>query len=139
MSDALRTALKRVTVPRLRAAGFRGTLPDFRRAHAGGVDLVCFQFSQWGPSLYVEIARVGPQGVHYASGDQRPIDGIKVHHVPLGDRQRVGSPAEVANGFDFAAVESDPELADRLARRIADLLDHAQPFWNEGAGQSGAA
>lgn len=47
--------------------------------------------------------------------------------------------ALTSNGFDFAAVESDPELTDRLAGRIADLLDDAQPFWNEGAGQSGAA
>jgi len=57
-SDCMRQALRTAVVPVLRGRGFRGSFPNLHRVRDSHVDLLGFQFSQYGPSFYIEIASV---------------------------------------------------------------------------------
>ena len=81
-SDAMRQALKEVAVPRLRERGFCGSFPHFSRIGNARADLLTFQFSQYGPQLYIEIA----------SCPVKDSDGpstLRTYHAELY-RRRVG-------------------------------------------------
>ena len=60
--DRMIAELKRVAVPELRAIGFKGSFPHFRRASDTQVDLLTFQFSAGGGRFVVEIGKFPPQG-----------------------------------------------------------------------------
>lgn len=57
-SDSMRKALRTAVVPVLRERGFRGSFPNLYRVRESHIDLLTFQFSQFGPNLYIEIASV---------------------------------------------------------------------------------
>lgn len=60
MSEArkkMNEALKEIVVPILREKGFKGSFPHFRRVSGKYLDLLTFQFSQWGGQFVVEIGK----------------------------------------------------------------------------------
>jgi hypothetical protein len=91
----MRRALREHVVPNLRARGFRGSFPHFSRVKSDRIDLLTFQFSIYGPTLYVEIATCGPDGVVYTTGEKIEPHAVRVRHT--GTRRRLGRGAD-----DFA-------------------------------------
>ncbi len=55
-------ALKQLVVPDLRAAGFKGSFPHFRRLTTDRIDLLTFGFDKDGGGFYIEIAQCTPEG-----------------------------------------------------------------------------
>ena len=49
-------ALAEHAIPQLRALGFKGSMPHFYRDRENHIDLLTFQFSQWGGRLVAEAA-----------------------------------------------------------------------------------
>ena len=72
--------LKAKVVPILRQKGFKGTYPHFRRITEKKIDILAFQFSQWGPQFYVEIAVAPSNGVNLLDGKHIPPDIVKHNH-----------------------------------------------------------
>ena len=110
-------ALKRIVVPGLRRQGFKGSQPHFRRPRDGHVDLLSFQFSQWGGRFCVEAARCRPEGID-GPGDHVPAAKAKAWDLPT--RHRVGSEQP---GYDhwFAFEKEDPPAVAELA--LAKIID----------------
>ena len=96
-SDHMRTALKSSVVPALKSRGFSGSFPNLYRVRDARVDLLSFQFSQFGPSLYIEIASC-------ATGDECalvPPSKLRRHHAGLYFRRIGPMPS-----LEFDNVES---------------------------------
>ena len=85
----MNAALKQVFVPALRARGFRGTFPHFRRARPDRVDYLTVQFYSSGGSFVVELASAGPDGKPRGFGNNLPIDKLNVQF--FSRRFRLGS------------------------------------------------
>ncbi|XZE35648.1 DUF4304 domain-containing protein [Pirellulaceae bacterium SH501] len=115
-------ALKKIAVPVLRAQGFKGTLPHFRQVFDDHIRVIGFQFSQWGPSFYVELGVCGPDGttfgeVHYHA------DRIKYYQSHA--RRRVGKLP-----FHYGAADTA-----EVARDVAIVLQHIEDDWNSSLEQ----
>jgi len=123
-SDEVRHALKNAVVPVLRTRGFKGSFPHFSRTRADRLDLLTFQFSQFGPDLYVEIASCGPNGVTLNDGSVIPPGKVRTYHAGLL-RRRIGpQPA-----LDFASVDS-PDAANEFVEQVMSAIEReGEPWW----------
>lgn len=84
----MRQVLRDVLIPTLRAKGFRGTLPHFRRACSDRVDYLSVQFRSAGGSFVVEIATASRDGKRSGFGAHLPLEKLNVqyfvHRLRLG-------------------------------------------------------
>src|SRR5262245_57766268 len=123
-------ALQAVVVPELRARGFRGSFPHFRRLCANAVHLLSFQFHKQGGSFVVEVGRCPTQGLDW-SGRQIPADEVTIFNLHWTERIRLGTkPSESDHWFHF-----DRGLPwgrhDRAAKAVIHYLHtQAENWWN---------
>lgn len=83
--------LKRIAVPVLRALGFKGSFPHFRRETEAQIDLLTFQFSMAGGQFVIEIGTFPSEG--YRLYDKViPATQVKMRH--LLRRLRLGAKNE---------------------------------------------
>ena len=61
--DSMVAELKITVIPKLRAQGFKGSYPHFRRIVENRVDLLTFQHDRWGGGFVIEIARAPAGGI----------------------------------------------------------------------------
>ena len=133
-ADIVRDSLKRVVVPALRLRGFRGSFPHFTRKLKSRIDLLNFQFSVYGPSLYVNIGQCGPDGVVLGNGIRYAPDKVRCQHTPLQRRLYVKG-----DSWDFENGEIR-SVADSLSANMVELLDaQAEPWWTDAHGPIGVS
>src|SRR5918993_4807214 len=94
--DAIVRALREVFVPSLRAKGFKGTFPHFRRVLPDRVDYLTVQFYSSGGSFVVEIATAGPDGKPRGYGEHLPVEKLTVSY--FWNRLRLGSDRAAGRG-----------------------------------------
>src|SRR4051812_43728912 len=88
--DRMKAALKHLFVPALRSAGFRGSLPHFRRLSPERTDLLTLQFSKWGGSFVLEVAQAAPGEFETPWGKRIPAERLTSFDVALARRCRLG-------------------------------------------------
>ena len=125
-SVEMRRLLKEIVVPALRARGFKGSLPHFTRAHPTRLDLLSFQFSQFGPNLYIEVASCGPNGHTAPNGQFTPKGKVRTYHI--GEhRRRIGPQPSL----DFEGVSESPDAA-KFAAVITEAIERqGETWWKE--------
>lgn len=117
-SDDLRRAMKLQVVPSLRARGFKGSFPHFFRPRGDRIDLLMFQFSQWGPDLYIEVASC-PSG-----GDASLVPSkLRVFHISR-HRARIGP----MPSLDFSGI-GDLGRADGILSAINSAISEEGEKW----------
>lgn len=133
--QAMDDALKHVIVPYLRAEGFKGTLPHFRRQRENQIDLLTFQFNKYGGSFVVEIAKCPPDGVTTSWGKHIPPAKVNAHSV--NTRLRLGSTPGHDHWFQFAppSHEPQPDLKEEhfftVASSVIEFYEsQAKGWWN---------
>jgi hypothetical protein len=114
-------AIKRILVPELRAMGFAGSMPHLRRQRGETWDLLSLQFSKWGGSFAINVARCGPNGIDDYRG---VVPAAKVTALDVIDRQRVGAtrPGE-DYWFKFENIPAE-EAAQLAVNKLRD-----ERFW----------
>ena len=100
--------MKSIVVPYLRSKGFKGSFPHFRRQGELKVDVLGFQFSQFGAGFYFEIDACPLEGITRSDGIHRSAASIKYYQCHK--RARIGEdPFNFENGGDediaFKVVE----------------------------------
>jgi hypothetical protein len=118
--DEMIASLKRIVVPVLRELGFKGSFPHFRREVGQRIDLLTFQFSQWGGRFVVEVGSF-PAAGHVLAGRLIPPKEVRMRH--LLDRHRLGSTRKrVDHWFVFDCGDYDAVAESVLAylRRQAE-------------------
>jgi hypothetical protein len=120
LRTAMDAALKTEVVPLLRAAKFKGSFPHFRRPRENQFEVLGFQYSQYGPQFYVEIATCSPDGVKLSNGKHIPAEKVKYYQGI--NRRRIG----VLPAFDFE--HSDPI---GVAKSVVLYLIEAESWWQK--------
>lgn len=111
-------ALKEHVVPRLRAMGFKGSLPHFYRERAGAIDVLTFQFNRYGGKFVVEMARLPSEGIA-VHGAHVPPSKMRSYHGR--QRHRLGSDLRSNWGDQwFAFAHREPSL---VAKEVCAELD----------------
>lgn len=132
-STAKMTAvLKTVVVQELRSRGFSGSFPHFRRIREKQIDLITFQFSQWGGQFAVNVLFCPANGRTLPDGKHIPPSKVTADNVGFMLPLRLGSkpPKEVDHWFRFDAGEAD--VFNALARDVLSLIgSQAETFWQE--------
>lgn len=133
MTKALRDKL----VPELRARGFKGSLPHFRRPLQDRVDFLTVQFNSAGGSFVVEIAKCGPNGKGGGYGSKLPLAKLTVQY--FRDRRLGSEPKDGRSDhwFVFGPRMYDPpedlksdNHYERVASSVLPFIEaQADPWW----------
>jgi hypothetical protein len=131
--DKMVAALKEIVVPTLRDMGFRGSFPHFRRQRGEQLDLLTFQFSQWGGSFVVEIAHCPAAGYMLRTGETVSPNRARVHHQHYRTRLRLGVRPRPNNRDHWFHFEPDsPTIYSDTALEVLPLLrSQAEHFWQK--------
>ena len=128
--------LKEHLVPVLKARGFKGSFPHFRRPTGTAIHLLTFQFDKWGGGFIVEIASCPVEGVTMHWGEHIPPTKVTAQHIT--HRLRLGaSDAKSDHWFryDRRGLLSFSDPYERAAREVLPLLDsQAETFWRQTQG-----
>ena len=124
--DEMNAALRAELIPALRSAGFRGSLPHFRRLLTDRIDLLTVQFDKYGGGFVIEIARCEPGGVTMHWGQKVPPGKVTAHDVHPDSRFRIQ--ARPGSGTDdwFRYEHAKPLHVARAALRS---LPEAEKWW----------
>ncbi len=124
--------LKAVVVPALRAKGFSGSFPHFRRIRAAQIDLLNFQFSMFGPSFCVNLHACPPSGYTDYSGKHTPPNKVTVTHVGGTLPRRLGSKPPKQTDHWFSSDSTSDEVLTDTALEVLSLINsQAEEFWSE--------
>lgn len=129
--DDMLASLKAIVVPHLRTLGFKGSMPHFHRDRSGHVDLLTFQFSQYGGKFIAEASFVGRSGQNTHPSRQN-TPPCKMRVAATGHRHRIGKhaferdPWPTYDGRPLGAVGGTP---DELSRLLVDLIDREGSAW----------
>ncbi|MCM3597223.1 DUF4304 domain-containing protein [Metabacillus idriensis] len=120
--------IRNVVQPLLKAEGFKGSIPNFRRSNEASIDLITFQFNRWGGSFVVELASCPRQGIFTSWGEQIPPNKVTAHH--MDNRFRLGATSQEEDGiwFNFEEAESQEDF-EKVASEVLNLLDVADRDW----------
>lgn len=119
-------AIKAVVVPALRAKGFAGSFPHFRRASARGMDLLTFQFDRHGGGFVIEIGCCTPEGVTTHWGKHTPATKATAWDLLPNRRHRIQP--RPGSGRD-AWFRFEGERPEAVASSVVDLLPEAEQWW----------
>jgi hypothetical protein len=122
-------ALQEAVVPELRARGFRGSFPHFRRPCGDVVHLLSFQFNKYGGSFVVEVGRCSAQGLE-RSGQRIPAEEMTVAYLRPAERLRLGREASESDHW-FRYDQGLPwGRYDRAAKAVVPHLgSEAENWW----------
>ena len=131
--DKMVAALKEIVVPTLRDMGFRGSFPHFRRQRDEQMDLLTFQFSQWGGSFVVEIAHCPAIGYTLPTGEMVSPDRARVDHQHYRSRLRLGVRPPPNNRDHWFRFKPDsPTVYTDTALEVLPLLgSQAESYWHK--------
>src|SRR5690349_15884630 len=87
--DPMIQSLRKIVIPSLKAKGFKGTFPHFRRISDTRIDLLSFQFDRYGGGFVIEIGKCSPEGITTPWGEQIPPLKVKVYSLHPNERIRV--------------------------------------------------
>lgn len=133
--------LKEHVVPVLRARGFKGSFPHFRRPTDAAIHLLTFQFDRWGGGFVVEVASCSAEGVTMQWGEHVVPAKVTAHDV--SHRLRLGA-AEIGSDHWFRYDRCDAEtFGDRYEALAREVLVHvdgqAEIFWRHADRQAPTA
>jgi Domain of unknown function (DUF4304) len=131
--QAMDAAMRSLVVPRLRAAGFTGSLPHFRRRLPERIDLVTFQQFSASGSFCVEIGCCGPDGFVTAWGKEIPsgkVTAIDLERRPR-NRRRLTPSGKGDHWFEYGPRDYEPEYGrveppghfEKVARDVWRLVE----------------
>lgn len=117
-------ALQQIVLPKLRAEGFAGAFPHFRKITAHQIDLLSFQFDRYGGGFVVEVAVCHTTGVAHEWGEH--IRPNKVTTRDVSERLRLNE----IGGQWFRYDEA--QTTEQIAHHVLHQLHDAQHYWATG-------
>ncbi|MBS1994531.1 MAG: DUF4304 domain-containing protein [Cyanobacteria bacterium SZAS LIN-3] len=133
----MHAALKKIIVPDLRARGFKGRYPHFRRIAATHTDLLNFQFDKYHRDLFVINITQAPGSGMYTTrlGDQFHRDNLKYFQVTESTYRL--QPKSIGGADDWFAYAQ--ENYDEIARSILPYIKRADQWFADTSDTEGLA
>lgn len=116
--ERMNSALKSIVVPELRKLRFKGSFPHFKRA-TDKLELLSFQFSNWGEQFVIEIGRCPLTGVTYANNTKIPPEKVKAYHTLPPKRYRLPPKSEA---FQKQWFNYEKGAYDKIAKEVVDVI-----------------
>ena len=122
---AVRKALRAVVGPRLRALGFVGSFPTYRRLRPSQIDIINFQFA-WGTAFRIDAGVIPPRR---SLASRTPTQDWLVMATPSlrvrpKKRDTLFRVTKFRPGGDFFSFDRiAPSSFPRLAAVVADVLE----------------
>ncbi|WP_281635813.1 DUF4304 domain-containing protein [Flavobacterium marginilacus] len=114
--EKITKALKEITIPFLRAKGFKGSFPNFKRNNNNDVHLLRFLFSQFGAQFAVEIAK--------SNIDNKNISFFNGH--------RLGSEKNKNDyWYNYENTEITEDIFNFRASEVIENWSEAENWWTE--------
>lgn len=112
----MNAALGENIVPALRARGFTGSLPHFRRFAPARTDLLTFQFDRYGGGFVIEMAEAPPGDFVTKWGKVIPARRLTALNInpPARKRLRPGSGGSTDHWFRYDREASCEVVAQSL-------------------------
>jgi hypothetical protein len=130
----IKSALKRILVPRLTVEGFTGRSPEYVRREGETLHLLSVQYDKWGGGFYLEFAAHPAGDMTMPWGEVVPEASLTVAHTPVearGRLQETGSSSSTSEmWFRFEGL-SDAGCAS-LVRHVVDLFPQVDAWLRDG-------
>jgi uncharacterized protein DUF4304 len=130
--DAMKVSLTKLFVPALRALGFTGSFPHFRRIRNDRIDLLIdlltVQFDRHGGGFIIEVSKCPSNGYTTHWGKQIPPNKVRAWDLDPRQRHRLGSPTPGVDGHWFRFDDGTP--TEVVANQATLLLEEADRWWN---------
>lgn len=121
-------ALKTFVVPEIKALGFSGTFPHFRRERDGKFEFTSFQFNRYGGSFVLECGFVTPHDLSDFA-KKLPFEKLTYGDAHPDNRLRIKSEIATTEDFWFAYSEFNEETQfENLAKSLIPLLPKIELF-----------
>jgi hypothetical protein len=141
--DKMIVKLKEKVVPVLKARGFKGSFPHFRRVTEKGIHLLSFQFDKWGGGFVVEVAACPPAGISMHWGEQVSPEKVTSQHVNVSKRLRLGASDAKSDywfRYDGGGIFNRSDLFEKAANEVLTYLDgQAEDWWKQETEQNKSA
>ena len=113
-------ALTAFVLPMLRAQGFKGSFPHFRRSREQGIDLITFQFDRQGGGFVVEIARCAAEGYVTDWGEAIAPGKVRAWDIPPRGRRRIQAhPSGGTEGWFRFDHDAPEKVAAQVVARLS--------------------
>ncbi|PLT28872.1 DUF4304 domain-containing protein [Peribacillus deserti] len=119
--ESMLFALEERVVPVLKAKGFQGSFPHFRRILSREIHLLSFQFDRCGGGFVIEAASCPLKGHTHAWGEYVPPEKVTAHDLHPDERIRL------QDGKWFRYDESC--TCEEIASEVLHRLSEAEEFW----------
>jgi hypothetical protein len=128
---AAQRAIRAILVPQIRALGFSGAFPHFRRATDSEYHTLSILFDKYGEGFYVEGGRTTFEQFERLAKDFSPPLAFEKLNVGTAFRRvRFGSPTFQDHVFEYRAW-SNPEQFEIVAKRAAEAVQRdAETFYS---------
>jgi Domain of unknown function (DUF4304) len=123
--EQVETVLKALVVPWLRAQGFRGSLPHFRRPAAAGIDLFTFQFDRNGGGFVIEAARCPASGITTPWGKAIPPGKVTAWDMHPDNRVRI-KPSEGSGTDTWFRFDGSQAAVEACVQQVLAMLPAAE-------------
>lgn len=143
--------LKEAFVSELRAGGFTGSFPHFRRIRPDRIDLVSFHYPRRGGQFVVELSQCGPAGVSFEGEPTIPPAKVTAHDTLPDDRFCVSHKwGWRGKTFVYDRPSYDPPIVPTEAAMEASCMkaattalkafnEQAEPWWEKKVAATRAA
>jgi len=128
----MKKSLKDLVVPKLRALGFKGSFPHFKRVREGRTHFLSFQFDKFATSFEIFIANVADVPSALFKGCSLAPEKATMNHLlwkyQLYVRPKTGS-------WSFAvqyADNRDDRLFESIAREVIPYVLEAEEWFSHG-------
>lgn len=126
--DNMVSTLKKIVVPILRAKGFKGSFPNFRRITDNKIDLLTFQFDRYGGGFVIEVAVCHPEGVTHYWGEKVPPNKVSAHDLHPDSRLRLKG--NEGDWFRYGIEYVTGDIYENVADDVLNQLYKAEEYWN---------
>lgn len=128
-------ALKVELVPALKAGGFDGTFPRYRRVRPAAIELLAIFYDKAATCFFLEFGAHERGDKHASWGEVVPESKLSLEHVGFQRRARLRarcSGGSLANDwFAFGAFSEESQFRE-LAASVANLLPQVEQWLERG-------
>jgi len=134
--EAMNNALKEHVIPILREKKFEGSLPHFRRITDHQIDLLTFQFDQYGGGFVIEVSKAPNEPFQTYWGETIQPNKLTAYDLNPTNRKRIHPKGILDKDSTDDWFRYDKftffkkNIFKKIAKQVIKNLDLAEKYWD---------